>query len=124
ECREIVRRYLEPVRHDQAILSKPCFVWPTLGLRRIFMLRKILTVWTNVSTAVAAVKGLSSAYATPKARSTGREKLVQRIGPAFPPRLGEKGVAHHGGSPSPPHPHPAGKARNHPRGGAGGVFHQ
>ena len=33
-------------------------VRPTLGLRGVFMLRKFLTGWTNVSTAREAVKGL------------------------------------------------------------------
>src|SRR5690606_40996375 len=40
---------------------------------------EILTGWTNVSTAVPAVKGIPSAYGESKARSTGR----QQTGPEY-----------------------------------------
>ncbi|QKC83013.1 hypothetical protein EB232_16630 [Mesorhizobium sp. NZP2077] len=45
------------------------------------MLRKFLTDWTNVSTALSAVKGLLAEMRLLKCVPQAREKLVQRIGP-------------------------------------------
>src|SRR5690606_12012993 len=59
ECTEIVRRDFQPVRHDQAFLSSGCADANAWSGRR-FCATRILTDWTNVSTAKEAVKGTDS----------------------------------------------------------------
>ncbi|CAH2407781.1 conserved hypothetical protein [Mesorhizobium ventifaucium] len=63
-------------------------VFPTLGLCCVFVLRKFLTGWTNVSTALSAVKGLLAEMRQLRRAPQAGEKLVQRIGPDGPPTQG------------------------------------
>ncbi|CCV07851.1 hypothetical protein MESS2_650076 [Mesorhizobium metallidurans STM 2683] len=61
--------------------------WSSLRFRAT----QILTDWTNVSTAVSAVKGLLAEMRHRKRAPQAGEKLVQRIGPDGPRRGGAQG---------------------------------
>ena len=68
-------------------------VRPTLGLRCVFVLRKFLTDWTNVSTARGAVKGLLAEMKLPKRAPQAGKNWSSRLGhrlarTAAPPRSG------------------------------------
>jgi hypothetical protein len=59
----------------------PCLIAANAWSRLRFLLRKFLTDWTNVSTAMEAVKGILFEMIGRKRPPARQEKLVQFIGP-------------------------------------------